>query len=103
MKYKMTMIALLFFASGICAWYLIVLNNSRHYMDMQIGRLKDKGYDGYMIYEYDYIVFDRHAGVCITVKARRQETHSSINDDGYHYIEIDYPIIPYLYNPMHRI
>ncbi len=88
---------------GSIVWYMIMLHNARCYMESQIARLKTQGIDGYVIYDYDYIVFDAYAGPCITVKARRNEIGWTVYNDGFHYIEIDYPIFQFMYSPQHRI
>jgi hypothetical protein len=76
---------------------------AKSYMQQQIERLARKGYPGYEIFECDYLRFSDYAGfMCITVKARRKEDPKAGYGDGYHYIEVDFPWIPFM-SPEHRI
>ena len=75
---------------------------ARSYMQQQIERLAGKGYPGYEIYECSYLSFADFAGFpCITVEARRVDSEGG-HRDGYHYIAVDFPWIPFM-TPEHRI
>jgi hypothetical protein len=76
---------------------------AKSYMQLQIEGLARKGYPGYEIYECNYFGLSDYAGfICITVKARRKEDPKGSYGDGYHYIEVDFPWIPFT-SPEHRI
>jgi hypothetical protein len=76
---------------------------ARSYMQQQIERLARKGYPGYEIYACNYLGFSDYRSIpCITVKAKRKEDSKGSYGDGYHYIEVDFPWIPFT-PTMHRI
>lgn len=76
---------------------------ARDYMDTQIERLEREGKGAYMINGSYYLVFSSFTGPAITIRARETEPATISGADGYHYIEIDYPWIPFLFRPSHRI
>jgi hypothetical protein len=76
---------------------------AKSYMQQQIDRLAREGLPGYEIYECNYLGFSDDAGfMCITVTARRKVDPKGSYSDGYHYIEVDVPWIPFRL-PEHRI
>jgi hypothetical protein len=76
---------------------------ARSYMQQQIERLARNGYPGYEIYACNYLSFSDYARFpCITLKASRAEDPKVGYGDGYHYIAVDFPWIPFM-SPEHRI
>ena len=78
------------------------VSQARSYMHLQIERLAGEGSPGYEIYAVNYLGFSDYRSIpCITVKAKRKNPKDSYGD-GYHYIEVDFPWIPFM-PVMHRI
>jgi hypothetical protein len=73
------------------------------YMRGQVERLAREGLPGYRICAINPLAYSAGRGLAITVTAKRPEPDNPWLRDGYHYIEIDYPWIPILYEPTHRI
>lgn len=79
------------------------IHEAKSYMQFQIDRLALNGTSGYEIYETDYFSYADYFGfACLTVKARRKDSRPTEYGDGYHYIEIDFPWVPFN-TPVHRI
>lgn len=68
---------------------------ARQYMAAQIERLDREGKGEYRIEGCNLLGYHRSLGPVITVGARSVETSLII--------EIDYPWIPFLFHPLHRI
>jgi hypothetical protein len=77
---------------------------AKTYMNDQIARLSNSGPADYVICDVNYLTMTKRSGsgLSITVTARKKEVNGT-SDDGYHYIEIEYPWIPFLFRPSHRI
>ena len=76
---------------------------ARNYMGIQIERLEREGKGAYVIDSSNFLVFSSYSGPAITIRAIEKESYRFPGRDGYHHIEIDYPWIPYLFEPSHRI
>lgn len=91
------------FWGAVVAFIPIRISQAKSYMQQQMTRLAAEGYSGYDIYRCDYLTLSDYVGFpCITVQARRKEDIAKVYGDGYHYIEIDYPWLPFT-TPEHRI
>ena len=100
MKRKHWIIAVVILVLLVLVWARV--SQARSYMQQQITRLAGEGYPGYEIYECSYLSFADFAGFpCITVRARRADSQHG-QRDGYHYIAVDFPWIPFM-TPEHRI
>jgi hypothetical protein len=101
MKRKHWFIAVLILSLLLLVFSRVFL--ARSYMRQQIERLAREGYPGYEIYECNYVSFSDSAGFpCITVRARRAGDPTGGYGEGYHYIAVDFPWIPFV-SPEHRI
>lgn len=85
------------------AYALARVRMARNYMSTQIERLEREGKGSYVIHGSNFLVFSGYAGPAITIRAREKESDKVSGGAGYHYIEIDYPWIPFLFAPSHRI
>jgi hypothetical protein len=84
-------------------WIPIRVSNAKSYMEKQMTRLAAEGYPGYEISRCDYLSLSDYAHFpCITVQARRKEAAAHDYGDGFHYIEVDFPWLPFT-TPEHRI
>lgn len=84
-------------------WIPIRVSKAKSYMEQQMTRLEAEGYPGYETSQCDYLSLSDYSKFpCITVQARRKEGAANEYEDGYHYIEIDFPWLPFT-TPEHRI
>ena len=94
---------LLIFTTAILTYAVIRVKVARQYMETQIERLERDGKGIYMVQGYEFFKYSSYTGPAITVRARAPESHRFPDGDEFHYIEIDYPWIPFLFRPTHRI
>ena len=94
---------LLILVTFIIAYSLIRVKMARQYMETQIERLEREGKGSYVIQGSEFLALSGYTGPAITIRAIALESSSFPGGDRFRHIEIDYPWIPFLFRPSHRI
>ena len=94
---------LLFLATVMITYSFIRVKMARQYMETQIERLEREGKGSYVIQGSKFLAFSDYTGPAITIRAIAPKSTTLPGGDRFHHIEIDYPWIPFLFRPSHRI